>query len=67
MGWYYCFTEVGVVFDVYVTCDGDVAYMDFDDDDDDDDDDVAFWWWCCCFFFFFLINFYFYFHQIYKH
>ena len=57
MGWYYCFTEVGVVFDVYVTCDGDVAYMDFDDDDDDDDDDVAFWWWCCCFFFFFLINF----------
>ena len=66
MGWYYCFTEVGVVFDVYVTCDGDVAYMDFDDDDDDDDD-VAFWWWCCCFFFFFLINFYFYFHQIYKH
>ena len=66
MGWYYCFTEVGVVFDVYVTCDGDVAYMDFDDDDDDDDD-VAFWWWCCCFFAFFLINFYFYFHQIYKH
>ena len=66
MGWYYCFTEVGVVFDVYVTCDGDVAYMDFDDDDDDDDD-VAFWWWCCCFFVFFLINFYFYFHQIYKH
>ena len=56
MGSYYCFTEVGVVFDVYVTCDGDVAYMDFDDDDDDDDD-VAFWWWCCCFFFFFLINF----------
>ena len=66
MGSYYCFTEVGVVFDVYVTCDGDVAYMDFDDDDDDDDD-VAFWWWCCCFFVFFLINFYFYFHQIYKH
>ena len=56
MGWYYCFTEVGVVFDVYVTCDGDVAYMDFDDDDDDDDD-VAFWWWCCCFFFFFFNKF----------